>query len=48
MFTLSVEPDIVSSASGDLQHLGSALRDANAAAASLICNSPLFWQFRLL
>jgi PE family len=31
---LSIAPDIVSAARGNLQHLGSALRSANAAAAS--------------
>jgi hypothetical protein len=45
MFTLSVEPDIVSSASGDLQHLGSALGDANAAAAGLIATRRSFGSF---
>ena len=34
MSTLSVVPDIVSAASGNLQQLGSALRSASAAAAS--------------
>jgi hypothetical protein len=34
MSTLSVTPDVVAAASGDLQHIGSALRDANASAAA--------------
>jgi PE family len=33
MSTLSVMPDIVAAATGDFQNIGSALRDANAAAA---------------
>jgi hypothetical protein len=34
MSTLSFAPNIVSAASGDLQNIGSALRDANATAAA--------------